>query len=208
MTGLIGKKVGMTQVFDEAGNHVPVTVLAAGPCTVVQRKTVGTDGYDAVQLGFDEQKPSRVNKPDTGHFAKSGSAPQKLLQEFRVTAEDELKAGDSVGVKLFEEIKYVDVQARTKGRGFQGVMKRWNMAGGRASHGSHTHRRPGSIGMCTQPGRVFKGQKMPGHMGNTNVSVQNLKVVQVREEDNVILVKGAVPGPNGGYVRIRQSIKK
>jgi len=208
MTGLIGKKIGMTQVFDENGNHIPVTVLATGPCLVVQRKTSENDGYDAVQLGFEDQKPARINKPGTGHFKASGESPKKRLTEFRVDAENELKTGDTVGVDLFKEVGFVDVQAVSKGRGFQGVVKRWNMGGGRASHGSHNHRGPGSIGQCTFPSRVFKGKKMPGHMGNRKVSVQNLKVVQVREDDNVILVKGAVPGPNGGYVKIRKSIKK
>jgi large subunit ribosomal protein L3 len=208
MTGLIGKKLGMTQVFDESGKHVPVTVIEAGPCPVVQRKTTETDGYDAVQLGFSEQKASRLNKPATGHFAKAEVGATKRLKEFRIDSGDELKMGDVVGVDIFKEISHVDVQGVSKGRGFQGVMKRWNMAGGRASHGSHNHRGPGSIGQCTSPSRVFKGKKMPGQMGNKNISVQNLKVIQVREDDNVILVKGAIPGPTGGYVQVRKSIKK
>jgi large subunit ribosomal protein L3 len=208
MNALIGKKVGMTQVFDEAGNQIPVTVIQAGPCVVVQRKTAETDGYDAVQIGYGEQKPQRVNKPSTGHFAKAGVPPQRRLKEFRVDAASELKAGDSIGVNCFNDINYVDVTATSKGRGFQGVVKRWNFGGGRATHGSHHHRTPGSIGMCTFPSRVFKGKKMPGHMGNTQITVQNLKVIAVREEDHAILVKGAIPGPTGGYVQIRKAIKK
>lgn len=208
MNALIGKKVGMTQVFDEAGNQVPVTVIEAGPCVVVQRKTAQTDGYDAVQIAFSEQKPQRVNKPSTGHFAKAGVAPHRRLKEFRVDAESELKAGDNVGVDTFSDVHFVDVTAISKGRGFQGVVKRWNFAGGRATHGSHHHRTAGSIGQCAIPSRVFKGKKMPGQMGSKQVTVQNLKVIAVREEDNAILVKGAVPGPNGGYVQIRKATKK
>ena len=208
MDALIGKKVGMTQVFDEAGRQIPVTVLELGPCPVVQRKTVETDGYDAVQIGYGEKKAKRLTKPLQGHFKKAGADTQQALREVRVGADEEFEPGSTLNVSIFDGVTFVDVTATTKGRGFQGVVKRYNMRGGRASHGGGNLRGPGSIGMCEFPGRVFKGKKLPGHMGSVQVTVQHLKVVAVREEDNALLVRGAVPGPNGGLVMVRKSLKK
>ena len=209
MSAIIGRKVGMTQIFDENGAQIPVTVIEAGPCPVVQRKTSETDGYDAVQLGFIEQKAQRLSKAARTRFAKVEVAPQRVLREFRIDTDSELKPGDEVKADAFNEISHVDVTGITKGRGFQGVVKRYNFGGGRASHGGkQVLRRGGSIGMCEFPGRVFKNRKMPGQMGNVQVTTQNLKVVQVREDDNAILVKGSVPGPNGGVVLVRKALKK
>jgi large subunit ribosomal protein L3 len=208
MKSLLGKKLGMTQVFDEAGQLVPVTVIEAGPCSVVQRKTVATDGYEAVQLGFGAQKAERVSKPLAGHFKKAGLGTMLDLREVRVDAADEAKAGDTVTAAVFEGVNYVDVLGITKGKGFQGVVKRHNFGGGRATHGSHFHRTTGSIGMKEHPGRVFKGKKMAGQMGNTEITVQSLKVVQVRAAENLILVKGAVPGANGTTVVVREALKR
>lgn len=208
MKSLIGKKLGMTQIFDEEGCRVPVTVIEAGPCSVVQRKTTAIDGYEAIQLGFGAQKESRVSKPLVGHFKKAGFDAQRELREVRVDASDETKAGDTLTAGIFEVDGYVDVEGTTKGKGFQGVVRRHGFSGGRASHGSHMHRRTGSIGMCEYPARVFKGKKMPGHMGNTNITVQNVRIVQVRPEENLILLKGAVPGANGCTVVLRTALKK
>jgi large subunit ribosomal protein L3 len=208
MKSLIGKKLGMTQVFDEEGRRIPVTVIEAGPCSVVQRKTIATDGYDAVQLGFGAQKPERVTKPLAGHFKKAGVGTLRELREVRVEADDAAKAGDTVTADVFEGVKFLDVLGVTKGKGFQGVMKRHNFGGGRATHGSHFHRTTGSIGMKEKPGRVFKGKKMAGQMGNTDVTVQNVKVIQVRAAENLILVKGAVPGPNGTTLVLREALKR
>jgi large subunit ribosomal protein L3 len=207
MDALIGTKVGMTQVFDEGGRQIPVTVLAVGPCTVAQRRTADKDGYEAVQLGFIDQKAQRLTRPLQGHFKKGGSAPKRILREVRVAADYDTETGGTVDVSLFDGVEYVDVTAVSKGRGFQGVVRRHGMRGGRASHGGKSVLRGGgSIGMC--PARVFKGTKMPGQMGNKQVTVQNLRVVQVRGEDNALLVRGAVPGPNGGLVMVRKAIKK
>ncbi len=208
MQGLIGKKLGMTQVYDDNGHHVPVTVIQVGPCVVLQRKITARDGYEAIQLGYLEQKEHRVSKPQLGHIKKSGTTPKRFVKEFRVTADHAAKEGDSISVDVFEGVKFVDVLGVTKGRGFQGVMKRHNMAGQPAAHGHTMHRRPGSIGMRTTPGRIFKNKRMPGHMGNVNITVQNLKVVQVRKDDHAILVYGAIPGPTGSIVVVRKAIKK
>jgi large subunit ribosomal protein L3 len=208
MKSLIGKKLGMTQIFDEEGKLVPVTVIEAGPCSVVQRKTVATDGYEAVQLGYGTQKPERVAKPLAGHFKKAGVATLRELREVRVEAGDEAKAGDTLTASVFEGVNFVDISGVTKGKGFQGVMKRHNFGGGRATHGSHFHRTTGSIGMKEKPGRVFKGKKMAGQMGSTDVTVQSLKVVQVRAAENLILVKGAVPGANGTTLVVREALKR
>lgn len=208
MKALIGKKIGMTRVFGEDGKQMPVTVIEAGPCVVVQRKTADKDGYDAVQLGFGNQKPQRVKKPLGGHFRKAGVGAGRVLGEVPVEAGAELEPGAELGVSIFEDVAYVDVSARSKGRGFQGVMKRYDFGGGRATHGSHSKRRPGSVGQCEIPARIFKNKKMPGQTGNVKASTQNLKVVSVRPDDNVILVAGSVPGPGGGIVTIRQAIKK
>lgn len=208
MKSLIGKKLGMTQIFDEAGVLVPVTVIEAGPCSVVQRKTVATDGYEAVQLGFGSQKPERISKPLSGHFKKAGVGTMRELHEIRVAADDAAKAGDTVTVAVLEGVKFVDVLGTTKGKGFQGVMKRHNFGGGRATHGSHFHRTTGSIGMKEKPGRVMKGKRMAGQMGGTDVTVQSLKVIQVRADENLILVKGAVPGANGTTVVVCEALKR
>ena len=199
----------MTQIWDADGVRVPVTVIEAGPCPVVQVKTTEKDGYEAVQLGWGPQKASRLSKAEVAHCAKAGlETPVRVLREFKADAGEEVKAGDVYTVSVFENIGYVDVIGTSKGHGFQGVMKRWNFQGGPMTHGSHTKRRPGSIGMRPDPGSVEKGHPMPGHMGARRVTTQNLKVVQVRPEQNIILVKGAIPGPNGGMVIVRKSIKK
>lgn len=208
MKSLIGKKLGMTQIFDENGTLVPVTVIEAGPCSVVQRKTAEKDGYDAIQIGFGVQKEQRVSKPLLGHFKKAGVGAVRELREVRVGADDETKAGDTLTASVFEETKFVDVLGVTKGKGFQGVVKRHGFSGGRASHGSHMHRRPGSIGMCEYPARVFKGKRMAGQMGDTSITIQNLKVVQVRADENLVLLKGSVPGANGSTIVLREALKK
>ena len=189
MKGLIGKKLGMTSVYDESGAAVPVTVIEAGPCVVVQRREDDKDGYTAVQLGFEDQKEQRLNKPDLGQFKKAGVAAKRVLKEFRIDDSAEVAVGDVVNASAFEEVNYVDIVATGKGRGFQGVVKRYGFGGGRASHGGGWTRRPGSIGMCEFPGRVFKGKKMPGQMGDKRVTTQNLKIMQIRPEENLILVK-------------------
>ncbi len=208
MKGLIGKKLGMASIYDEAGVAVPVTVIEAGPCVVVQQKSEDKEGYSAVQLGFDDQKEQRMNKPALGHLKKAGVSPKRVLREFRVEGAGDVAVGDVVDATAFAEVNYVDIVATGKGRGFQGVVKRHGFGGGRASHGGGWTRRPGSIGMCEFPGRVFKGKKMPGQMGDKRVTTQNLKVVQVRPEENLILVKGSVPGANGGIVVIKEALKK
>lgn len=208
MQGILGKKIGMTQVFDPSGAQVPVTVVEVGPCVVVQRKRAEKDGYDAVQLGYGVQKPQRLSKSEIGHCRKAGDKLVRTLREFRVPADSDLKEGDILQADLFDGVAYVDITAQTKGRGFQGVMKRHNMAGQPASHGHTMHRRTGSIGALTKEGRVWKGKRMPGHMGNTQVTTLNLKVQEVLKDDNVLLVRGAVPGPNGGLVVVRKALKK
>ena len=208
MKGLIGKKLGMTSIYDEKGAAVPVTVLEVGPCVVVQRKDEERDGYSAIQLGYAEQKEQRLNKPKLGHYKKAGVEAHRVLREFRVTADSEVAIGDVVDVRAFEEVNFVDVVATGKGRGFQGVVKRYDFGGGRVSHGGGWLRRTGSIGMCEFPGRVFKGKKMPGHMGSKRVTTQNLRVMQVRVEENLILIKGSIPGANGGIVMVKEALKK
>jgi large subunit ribosomal protein L3 len=196
----------MTRIFDDAGNAVPVTVVRAGPCVVVQRKTAETDGYEAIQLGFEEKKRSRVNSPMTGHFASRNVTPQQHLREFRVEGDEEYNPGDVLNVTLFEEGQIVDVTGTSKGRGFAGGMKRHGFRGGPASHGSSVHRQPQSGG-ATDAQRVFKGKRGPGHMGNARRTVRGLRVVSVDEERNVLLIKGAVPGAPGGLLMIRSSNK-
>jgi large subunit ribosomal protein L3 len=208
MQGLIGRKLGMTQIFNEDGRRLPVTVIEAGPCIVVQRKSKEGDGYDAVQLGFSETRESRVTKPYMGVFKKLNVPPCKVLREFSLEAGDEKTAGDTVSVDMFEGVAFVDVTGTSKGRGFQGVVKRYNMRGGRMTHGGHSKRRVGAIGQCSYPARVAKNQRMPGHMGNSRVTKQNLRVVGIRAEDNLLLVHGAIPGPTGGVVLINKAIKK
>ena len=208
MQTLIGKKIGMTRVYDDAGKQVPVTVVQVGPCVVTQRKTAKTDGYEAAQLGFEEQKESRLTKPLKGHFAKAGAKPQKLLREVRLEAGDEAKAGDVVTAAVFAGVKFVDVLGHTKGRGFQGVVKRFQFAGCRASHGGGWNRKPGSIGNREWPARVFKNKRLPGHMGSVDITTQNLRVVKVLADDHALLLEGAIPGPMGGIVLVRKAIKK
>jgi large subunit ribosomal protein L3 len=206
--GILGKKIGMTQVFRADGQVVPVTVVKAGPCIVVQRKTPTSDGYDAVQLGLMEYaKKSRITKPETGHLKKSAGEGVKFLREFRLGdgANGDLKPGDRVLADEFKPKEKVDVIGVSKGRGFAGVVRRHHFRGSDATHGSMFHRAPGSIGASSFPSRVFPGMRMGGHMGNDRVTVRNLEIVEVDAEDNVILVKGAVPGPNGGYLILRRS---
>ena len=207
-TGILGKKLGMTQVFDAEGRAIPVTVIEAGPCTVVQRKNVGTDGYDAVQIGFVPKKAHRAIKPMIGHFRKAGKGAFGALKEVRVSAESPLDAGQEIHVDIFKEGDLVDVTGQTKGRGFTGVVKRWNYKGGRATHGSMFHRAPGSIGASAWPSRVIKNIKMAGHYGNEKVTTLNLKVVGVQLEKNLLLVRGAVPGARNSLVFVRHAIKK
>lgn len=205
---LIGKKLGMTQVYDAQNVLVPVTVVEAGPCAVVQVKTVETDGYNAVQLGFSQQKEKNASKAELGHAKKAGlEAAPRVLSEVRLTDKPALKVGDVVTVEAFKEGQIVDVIGVTKGKGFQGVVKRWRVAGGPASHGSMFHRRIGSIGMRQTPGRSWKNQTMPGHMGSERRTVQNLRIVKVLPEKNLLLVKGAIPGANGDDVIVRTAIK-
>jgi len=205
--GILGKKIGMTQVYRSDGQAVPVTVLKAGPCVVVQRKTPATDGYDAVQLGLVEfAKAKRVNKPEAGHLKKANADGVKFLREVRLIAgSDDLKPGDRVLVDQFKPTDKVDVIGVSKGRGYASLMKRHHFRGGPASHGSMFHRAPGSIGASSFPSRVFLGTRMAGHMGTDQVTIRNLEVIQVDAEDNVLMVKGAVPGPNGGYVLVRRA---
>ena len=205
--GLIGKKVGMTQIFDEKGMIIPVTVIEAGPCVVSQVKTVETDGYNAIQLGFGEVKSSKVNKPKAGHFAKANVEAKKHLREFRCEEPAELKVGDEVKADVFAQGEKVDIQGISKGKGFQGVIKRHGQHRGPMGHGSMYHRRPGSMGSTSTPGRVFKGKKLPGHMGVQKITIQNLEIVKVDMDKNVLLVKGSVPGPKGAILKIKSSVK-
>ena len=204
---IIGRKVGMTQIFDENGVAIPVTVIEAGPCTVVQVKTTETDGYDAVQLGYGEVKENKVNKPEKGHFTKGNVKPTKHLREFRVDNASEVKVGDEIKVDIFAEGDTVDIQGKTKGKGFQGVIKRHGQSRGPMGHGSMYHRRPGSMGPTSTPGRVFKGKKLPGHMGHETVTIQNLEVVKIDLDKNVVLVKGSVPGAKGAILKLKTSVK-
>lgn len=207
VNGILGKKLGMTQVFGHNGDVVPATVLRAGPCVVVQRKTVGKDGYDAVQLGLVEMPgPKRVPKPMEGHFKRAGANPTRFVREVRlVSGNDEIKTGDKVLVDQFKPEEYVDVEGLSKGRGFAGLHKRHHFGGGSGSHGSMFHRAPGSIGASAFPSRVLKGMRAAGHMGASQVTVRNLRVVRVMPEDNALVVEGAVPGPEGGYVVVRKA---
>ncbi len=206
VNGIIGKKLGMTQIFAPDGTVTPVTVIKAGPCVVVQRKTVSTDGYEAVQLGLvEDRSPKKINKPMKGHFEKAGIPPTKILREFRLESPgDGINVGDKVLVDQFTENDIVDVVGTSKGRGFAGFVKRHGFAGGRATHGSMFHRAPGSIGASAYPSRVIKGTRMAGHMGVERNTIRNLRVMKVNAEENILLVKGSVPGPNGAYVLIKK----
>ena len=205
--GLIGKKLGMTQIFDEQGKVIPVTVIEAGPCVVAQVKTVETDGYNAIQLGFGDVKESKINKPEKGHFAKSKLTPKKHLREFRLDSVENINVGDELKADTFTAGDQLDIQGTSKGKGFQGVIKRHGQSRGPMGHGSMYHRRPGSMGPTSTPGRVFKGKKLPGHMGSQTITIQNLEVVRVDLDKNVILVKGSVPGNKGAILKIRNSVK-
>ncbi len=205
MKMIIGRKIGMTQIYDEDGNAVPVTVIKAGPCVVVQKRTPENDGYSAVQLGFEEIPEKKVNKPMLGHFKKAGVNPVRILKEFRVDNVDEYEVGQTIDVSVFQPGDVVDVTGWSKGRGFAGAMKRWGFRGGPKSHGSKFHRMLGSVGQHTEPSKIFKGKKMPGRYGNERVTIRNLKVVKVDPENNLIVVKGGVPGARGGLLLIRSA---
>jgi large subunit ribosomal protein L3 len=207
VNGIIGKKLGMTQLFGQDGTVTPVTVIKAGPCIVVQKKTVNTDGYNAVQLGLVEDKPPRkVNKPTEGHFKRAGVPPTRVLREVRVDTSDEgTSVGDKILVDIFNENDLVDVIGKSKGRGFAGFIKRHGFGGGRATHGSMFHRAPGGIGASAYPSRVIKGTKMAGHMGDQRTTLKNLRVVAVDAENNLLMIRGAVPGPAGAYVLIKKT---
>lgn len=204
--GLIGKKLGMTRIFDSAGLSVPVTVIEAGPCFVVQKKTGAKEGYDALQLGFERKSLGKCNKPEKGHFEKHGSKTGfKCLQELRLAGAGDFEEGQEITVEQFTIGELVDVIGTSKGKGFAGTIKRWNFHRGPMTHGSMNKRAPGSIGCSAYPSRVVKGKKMPGRMGNARVTMKNLEVVDVRQEDNLLLVRGAIPGPNQGLVFIQKA---
>ncbi len=206
--GLIGKKIGMTQIFDENGKVIPVTVVEAGPCTVTQIKTMDNDGYEAVQVGFGDVKVSRVNKPMKGHFDKADVAPKKTLKEFRLDSIEGIEVGNILKADIFEVGEIVDVKGTSKGHGTAGAIKRWNFSRLRMTHGTGpNHRHAGSLGACSSPSRVFKGKKMAGHYGHETVTVQNLKIAKVDAENNLIAIKGAIPGPKGGIVVIADAVK-
>lgn len=208
MQGLIGKKIGMTQVWDAQGRRVAVTVIEAGPCPVVQVKAPDKDGYSAVQLGYGAQQARRLSKAQATRFEKAGVTPCRELREFQLDAGEEVKVGDQITVGIFDGVALVDVSASTKGRGFAGVVRRYRMAGGPMTHGGHSKRRIGGIGARDLPGWVHKGKRMPGHMGAVTRKARNLAVVQVRKDDNLLLVRGAIPGPVGGVVVIKKALKK
>ncbi|MBE7019527.1 MAG: 50S ribosomal protein L3 [Ruminococcaceae bacterium] len=205
---ILGKKVGMTQLFSETGKFVPVTVIEAGPCVVTQKKTVEIDGYNSIQVGFVETKEKKSNKPLMGHFKKAGTAIMKFLREFRLDDTASYNVGDEIKAGVFAEGDSVDVTGISKGKGYQGTIKRHGQSRIPMSHGAGpVHRSAGSMGACSSPSRVFKGKKLPGHMGNVQVTVQNLEIVKVMEDKNLILVKGAIPGPKGGLVTVKSSVK-
>ncbi len=204
---ILGKKIGMTQIFTEDGNLVPVTVIEAGPCPVVQKKTAEVDGYCAVQIGFADKKENRSNKPEKGHFAKAGVPVKKYLKEFKLDNAAELNAGDVLTVEQFADGDVLDVTGTSKGHGYAGTIKRWGTHRGPMTHGSHYHRGPGSLGACSDPSRVFKGKKLPGHYGVDTVTIQNLDLVKVDKERNLLLVKGSVPGPKGGLLVVKNAVK-
>jgi large subunit ribosomal protein L3 len=205
VTTILGRKLGMTQVWSEDDKLLPVTVIEAGPCVVTQVKTQKRDGYRAVQIGFGDIKESKVNKPMAGHFAKAKVEAKKFLTEIRLGEGDDIKLGQTITVDVLEGAKHVHVTGTSKGKGFAGVMKRYNFKGGPGGHGSHFHRAPGSVGQCATPSRVFKGMKLPGHMGSETVTVKNLDVVKIDAEQNLLIVKGAVPGAKGALLTIRMA---
>jgi len=204
--GLLGKKLGMSQIFTDEGDLVPVTIVQAGPCAVTQIKTKERDGYDAVQLGFEDKKRN-ATKPLNGHFKRSGTTPRRHIREFALPSTPELAEGGDVKTDVFQTGELVDVRGTTKGRGFAGVVRRYRFGGGPASHGHTSHRRVGAIGQCADPSEVWKGQGMPGQMGAVTRSVQNLRIVKIDPEKNLLFIRGAIPGPNGGIVEVRRAIK-
>ncbi len=207
--GIIGKKIGMTQIFDETGKVIPVTVVEAGPCVVVQKKTVENDGYEAVQLGFGDIRAKRVNKPLAGHFKKADVALKRTLREFRLDDISAVNVGDIVKADAFEVGEIVDVCGTSKGKGFAGTIKRWNNSRLKETHGTGpVHRHAGSMGACSSPSRIFKGKGMPGHLGAERVTIQNLEIVKIDAENNLIAIKGAIPGPKNGTVTIVDRVKK
>ncbi len=207
--GLIGRKIGMTQIFDEKGNVIPVTVVELGPCTVVQKKTTENDGYNAVQLGFEDKKVTKTNKPMAGHFKKADVAPKKFLREFRLEDDSAINVGDIIKADIFAPGEKVDVIGTSKGKGTAGAIKRWNFSRLKESHGTGpVARHAGSLGACSDPSRVYKGKKLAGHLGAERVTIQNLDVVKVDAENNLIAIKGAIPGPKKGVVMVVNSVKK
>jgi large subunit ribosomal protein L3 len=204
---IMGKKIGMTQIFDENGKVIPVTVVEAGPCVVVQKKTLDNDGYEAIQVGFDEIREKLANKPRKGQFAKAGVSLRRTLKEFRIDDISQYEVGNEIKADVFEAGEKVDVSAVSKGKGFQGSIKRWNQQRGPMTHGSKFHRAPGSMGASSDPSRTFKNKRMPGHMGSVNTTVLNLEVVKVIAEKNLILIKGGIPGPNKGTVVIKDTTR-
>lgn len=207
MKGILGRKLGMTQVFTAEGNVIPVTVIEAGPCVVLQKKDMENDGYEAVQIGFSDKKEKNANKPEAGHAKKANTAPKRYVREIRGVDLAGVEVGQEVKADIFAEGEYVDVTGTSKGKGFQGVIKRWGQSRGPMSHGSRYHRRPGSMGSI-QANRVPKGKRLPGHMGHKTVTVQKLEIIKVDVERNVLLVKGAIPGPKKGLVQIKETVKK
>lgn len=204
---ILGKKIGMTQVFTEDGQLIPVSVIQAGPCQVVQKKTEEVDGYTAVQVGYEDKKERHANKPEKGHFQKANVPVKKYLKEFKLDNAAELNVGDELTVEQFADGDVLDVTGTSKGHGFAGTIKRWGTHRGPMTHGSHYHRGPGSLGACSDPSRVFKGKKMPGHYGVVKVTIQNLDLVKIDKERNLLLVKGSIPGPKGGLVVVRNAVK-
>ncbi|MGO4369590.1 50S ribosomal protein L3 [Paenibacillus sp. YIM B09110] len=207
MKGILGKKLGMTQVFTPEGNVVPVTVIEAGPCVVLQKKDQENDGYEAVQFGFSDKKESRTNKPEIGHAKKAGATPKRYVREIRGINLGDYEVGQEVKADLFAEGEFVDVTGISKGKGFAGVIKRWGQSTGPMAHGSRYHRGPGSMGSI-QANRVPKGKRLPGHMGNETITIQKLEIIRVDAERNVLLVKGSIPGPKNGFVKVKQTVKK
>ncbi|MDF9844441.1 MULTISPECIES: 50S ribosomal protein L3 [unclassified Paenibacillus] len=207
MKGILGKKLGMTQVFTPEGNVIAVSVIEAGPCVVLQKKDLNIDGYEAVQLGFSDKKESRSNKPEQGHAKKANATPKRYVREIRGVDLGALEVGQELKADVFTEGEFVDVTGTSKGKGFQGVIKRWGQSRGPMAHGSRYHRRPGSMGSI-QANRVPKGKRLPGHMGHTTVTVQRLEIIKVDVERNVLLVKGAIPGPKNSFLKIKESVKK
>jgi large subunit ribosomal protein L3 len=205
MPGLIGKKLGMTQIYDDSGNAVPVSVIEAGPCVVVQKKTPDKEGYGAIQLGFQDMREKRVSKPLLGHFKSAGTSPKRILREFKVPDAAEYDVGSETTVDMFEVGSIVNVTGTSKGKGFQGVVKRWGFSGGNETHGCRTHRLPGSIGMSAYPSRVLKNRKLPGRMGGARVTMRNLTVVGVDKERHLLLIRGGVPGAPNSYVEVKKT---